>query len=188
MLDPGSRDALRAVLTRSLQKSLPEGTSATKWELSAVADRKELVEPEFMMLTISAYTFRIVVLLHFAQTRAVETLVSELLKCPAGQLTRERQVDCLAELGNTLSGHLKREVARIHPHLGLSTPNRLSRKTLPHLADLHTTFEAHVRAVRDGTPALASSLLLCSYRAVDFSALRTESAADTGATSTLELF
>ncbi len=175
VIGPESQGALRAALLRSIQRLVPSNSTGN-WDVTPLADRNGIVEPEFIMLTISAYTFRANVMLHFVMNGKVHETVSELLKAPIEKLTPERVLDCLGEFGNTLCGELKRQLGQANPHshLGMSTPNRLARASLDYLGDQNASFETHARATRDGQAAFSFSFYLCTYGEVDFRPLRIE--------------
>ena len=185
--NPEADSALRAVLQRSLQRVLPGGKTS-QWNVATHADPQSIAEPEFVMLTISGYSFRLILLLHYALNDRVQHLAAEILKSPADKLGPERVLDCLNELGNSLCGDLKREFALVSPHLGMSTPNRLHRTNLVYIADLAVNGESHLRVLRDGQPVLAASLYACTYGRVDLRCLLKEQAGAVEGASVLELF
>ncbi len=181
-------NALRVVLQRSLQRVLPGGKASAQWTMAPLPDRNAITEKEFVMLTISAYTFRVIVLMHYALNETVQQLAADILKTPPDKLAPERVLDCLNELGNGLCGDLKRELGQISAHLGMSTPNRLHRNNLAYISELAVNAETHVRVLRDGQPVLAASLYACTYGTVDFRLLLKEQAAEATEASALELF
>jgi hypothetical protein len=188
LLSAESQAAVRASFQGCLQRVLPGGANAPAWSVAAVPGREAVADREFVMLTISAYSFRVIVLLHFTLNEAIYRLAADLLKTPREKVEESRARDCLNELGNNFCGELKRELSRVSPHLGMSTPNRLGRANLAYVGDLCSVFDAHVRALHQDQPVVAASLYVCTYGEVDFRPLKHEPDAESESASTLELF
>ena len=167
VLPQAAKDALTKLLADSLEESL-KTTSYASWTLQTVTNPDHVVAPEFTMLTISSYDFRIFVLLHSSCSPASMRYAADALSMPQDQLTTARYYDFVGELGNRFCGAFKRDLGRCFPHMGMSTPNRLRSESLKHLKNLAFANDIHVSAQADEQATFSASLFVSIYGAREF--------------------
>jgi hypothetical protein len=187
-LAPGSDEALRATLTRSLTRALPGSGADSPWRVEPVANRTAAAGKEFFMLTISAYSFQAIALMHFSANDELAAWTTATVAGGKDAFSREKLYDYLGEVGNIYCGYIKRDFNKTYPYLGMSTPNRLQRESLDSFGVFPFAFEAHVRATRAASPVFGASLYVCAYGDVDFKHLKEETRSDASSSSALELF
>lgn len=122
----------------------------------------DINEAEFFVLTMSSQLFRIFILLHFTKSPQTEQFVTDTLKINANNMEADKFYDYLGEVGNAFCGSIKREIGKIVPSLGMSTPNRLGKECLKYIDLLHTDFESHAVADYDESPLFYASIYLCA--------------------------
>ncbi len=124
-----------------------------------------------VMLSIAEYGFRMAVLLHVDEGPALRSHIARGLGVDAGDLGQHELRDHVCEMANLFCGAMSRELGRVYPHLGMSTPRVLSRDVLRHLSRLPgAALELHVKARPAAGPALAASLCVAAKDRLDFAA------------------
>lgn len=177
-------------LAQLFSDSLAESFSATDGvlDINSVKDTNDINEEEFIMLTVSSYTFKIFALLHFTDNEETRQYVAEALKTSAENLERNKFYDYLSELGNTFCGAFKRELGKYFPHTGMSTPNILESGCLSHMQDIDFEYETHYEIKIKGLTSFYGSMYVAAYSELDFHVpinSRLDDKVDTGA---LEMF
>ncbi len=182
-----AKNALVALLTHSLEVSL-KTESYSSWELRTLGSAEEYAAPEFTMLTISSYDFRMFVLLHSSCSASSMRYAANALKIPFDQLTAARYYDFIGELGNRFCGMFKRDLGTCFPHMGMSTPNRLSRASLKHIKNLSFAYDTHVNARAADETSFCASLYVSFYGTREFRVDPPSKAVDQAEVGELELF
>lgn len=157
-----AKDALTKLLSGSLEEILKTETYST-WALQTLTSPDQVVAPEFTMLTISSYDFRIFVLLHSSCSAPSMRYAANALQMPLEQLTTPRYYDFLGELGNRLCGAFKRDLGNCFPHMGMSTPNRMRNESLKHLKNLSLAHDIHISAKASEEAIFCASLYVSMY-------------------------
>jgi len=184
----GASQDLHNLLTISLESALAARMASEDWHVEPVGNIVDIKQDEFVLLTVSSYHFRMLVLLHFSAKNDALNYVASALKQPPESITSNGCYDYLAELGNQFCGEIKRIVGTKYSHLGMSTPKRLSNSSLPYVHDLKTTTATHVRAIRDGKDVFVASIYLCVDEDFDFQVDINLAMSQQVEASTLELF
>jgi hypothetical protein len=171
MISPHAQEGFDLLLIRSLKASLPSALEHS--EIGVTSDVAGLVEQEAVVLTVSSYLFRLMVMIHF--------------KHEAGTEGHDKQVflDAIAEYGNLFCGILNRELGNYFPHIGMSTPNFLDGHCLSYIQMLNCSHIQHFAVDVDGSPLFHVSLCVSAYDDLDFEVAEDEASASTGE---LELF
>jgi hypothetical protein len=66
MISEQAKIGFNSLLSRCLEESL-RSSAYPSWTLSPLSDAKEIGKRQFIMLTVSSYDFRMMVLLHFSR-------------------------------------------------------------------------------------------------------------------------
>lgn len=186
-LPQSAKDSLTKLLTDSLEESLKtENYSA--WTLTTLINIEQVTAPEFTMLTISSYDFRIFVLLHSTCSAPSMRYAADALKMPLEQLTTTRYYDFLGELGNRFCGAFKRDLGGFFPHMGMSTPNRLRSESLKHLKNLSLAYDIHVSAQASEETTFYASLYVSVYGDREFRMDKLNNTEEQVEVGALELF
>lgn len=180
-----ARDGFDTLLQQALRGSLvPSGADAV---ITAV-EVDDLAEKKMVVLTISSYLFRLMVMFHFTPDAATKGHFARLTgagAAEAGAGGEQAFMDALAECGNLCCGIFNRELGRFFPHLGMSTPNVIDTQCVHYLHNLRHAHVRHFAIDIDQSPRLHVSLCVSAYDRLDF-AVSAEEQADT--TGELELF
>lgn len=187
ILQAAAKDSLIGLLTSSLEESLKINTYPA-WVFQTLTDSEQVAAPEFTMLTISSYDFRLFVLLHSSCDEPTMRYAADALQMPLEQLTTARYYDFLGELGNRFCGTFKRDLGNCYRHMGMSTPNRLRSGSLKHLKSLSFAHDIHVSARTSEEPIFYASVYVSVYGSREFrldNLVKAEEPAEVGA---LELF
>lgn len=187
MISQRAKTGFENILHRCLQESLRTEAHPT-WQLQPVTEENVIGVQRFIMLTISSYDFRLVVLLHFSCNEASNRYVADSLRQASSELPLTLYNDFLAEVGNTFCGAFKRELGHYVSHLGMSTPNQLDRESLKHVKSWPTDHDMHIHAQAEAGAEFYGSLYVSSFGELDFEFIqqaKNEAIAEVGA---LELF
>jgi hypothetical protein len=160
---------IRRLLEAGFRESVMSGPQASEWQISDTSSDDATRLNEFFVLTISSQLFRVFLLLHFSVTPKLEALVGEHLKTgSSAALDPVRLYDYLGELGNSICGAMKRELAQTVPSLGMSTPNRLNKHCMRYIQSLDISTETHMRAVHDGDLMFCASAYLVADEELNY--------------------
>ena len=118
MISPHAQEGFDLLLIRSLKASLPSALEHS--EIGVTSDVAGLVEQEAVVLTVSSYLFRLMVMIHFKQDATTMAYMAGMHE--AGTEGHDKQVflDAIAEYGNLFCGILNRELGNYFPHIGMS--------------------------------------------------------------------
>jgi len=167
MLTENAKNGFETLLMQCLTESL-KTNSDPDWKLQAIDTLDEVNEAEFFMLTLSSFTFKSFVLLHFTRNESTMKYVENALQITNEVPDESKFYDFLGEIGNGFCGGLKRELGNYLPNLGMSTPNRLTKQSLTHITALDCDFETHFSASSEGSILFYGSLYVRSYNDMDF--------------------
>jgi hypothetical protein len=150
-----ARDALRSGL----------GVSESDWTTQELGWDEAAPGRNVVILTVSSYLFRLVVLIHFDEGAATWSHFG-------GDVDGQRDLqvlhDRVSEFGNVVCGALNREIAKVFPHLGMSTPNVIDRHCVDFLGHLGVGFRHHLRVQLADGLVLHGRLAVCEYADIDF--------------------
>ena len=187
MISERAKCGLKTALSRCLEDALR--TSAhPSWTMEALSNEQEIGKRQFIMLTVSSYDFRMVVLLHFSRNEASLKYVSETLQLTPETMEQSRFDDYLSEVGNNFCGAYKRELGNYFPYLGMSTPNLLLSDSLPYIKTWPMDYETHLRAHDDDQVEFFGSLYIASSGDLDFIPQEPSSRVEEVETGALEMF
>lgn len=186
MISQRAKSGFEKIFALSLDESLQTETRPV-WQIQPVL-AQAINAKQFIMLTISSYNFRLLVLLHFSADTAAMGYVADNIKIPIDELTYARYQDYLSETGNLLCGTIKRLLFPIYPHLGMSSPNHLNLDSLRYVDSFKIDQSIHLQAKSESGAGFYASLYISSVGNLDFDPAviaETEEKVEMGA---LELF
>ncbi len=125
-------------------------------------------ETNVVVVTAASFLFRLSVFVYFTPDEATRHhFVPGDGENPA---TTNDQVffDAIRECGNICCGTLNRELARVFPHVAMSTPNIIERECSYYLESLHGGHLQHFRAVTEDGTQFFATLCVREYADVDF--------------------
>lgn len=167
MISQQARDALDFLVIGALKIALP-AAQAEPGRVSILADAKEITAKKVVLLTMSAYVFRVVTLLYFTLDDPTKRYFAGINTTQAQGMSDGDYLDAISECANTFCGALNREVARHFPHIGMSTPNILDRNCVDYLHQLDAGYAKHFKVQVSDDFALYASVCVCDFAPVDF--------------------
>ena len=160
MVSEDFKRELKNMFMRGYQEALAQGIEQSRWTIKEEGDPNACLTQEFFVLTISAQRFRVFVLLHFTPDTESEQFVAEFINAGNNAIDQDKFYDCIGEIGNAFCGAMKRDLGKVVPSLGMSTPNKLNSECIKYLTAFETQMEAHASALLDGTAILHASVYL----------------------------
>lgn len=168
MIDLTQKKSLTTLLSKMLCQSLDYVTSKSAWELRTLTNANEINTTEFSMITLTSYTCRFILLLHFNTSKAVFECVANSLKMTREDLSNHKFYDFVGEITNMFCGSMKRTLGLSIPHLGMSVPNHLPKQSMVFFKDLDCEFQVHLEARATDELIFCASLFLWTYGKVEF--------------------
>ena len=184
MISNQAREGFDHLLTRALKVSMaaPDEDAPT---LQTVDDLRYVDASTMVVLTVSSYLFRLMVMIHFTPNAATRAHIARVHRMAPETMSEQSFHDAIAECGNICCGILNRDLGAFFPHIGMSTPNMIDTKCASYLDILHCGHIRHFEMNIAGNALFHISLCVCDYADLDFVVDVNEAAADTGE---LELF
>ncbi|RXZ38443.1 hypothetical protein D9O50_02605 [Oxalobacteraceae bacterium CAVE-383] len=183
MISQSAREGFNHLLTRALRTSFVSDEQSC--DIDVIADLHGIPASTTVVLTISSYLFRLIVMVHFASDQATREHVARVNKIAAEAMSDQSFHDAVAECGNICCGILNRDLGPVFPHIGMSTPNLIDTRCTGYLDMLDSGHMQHFEVKVDGVPMFHVSLCVCDYADLDFAIDINDAGADTGE---LELF
>ncbi|MBO9535521.1 hypothetical protein [Herbaspirillum sp.] len=183
LISQAARDGFDTLLRQALRTSLvPDGAAA---EMTAIDDVSAIREKKIVVLTVSSYLFRLMVMFYFTPDAATKAHFARLNRVDPEDMSEQAFMDAIAECGNLCCGILNRDLGRFYPHLGMSTPNVIDKNCAAYLQTLNVGHLRHLAVDMPEAPRFHVTLCVSAYAEMDFSVSEEEADAGTGE---LELF
>lgn len=167
MISNRARNSFDQMLMLGIKASMA-GASAENCEISILANPKEIQETKVVMLTVASFLFRLSVLIYFSPDEATKAHFARINNVDPAEMSDQAFLDAIRECGNICCGTLNRELARVCPHVGMSTPNIIERECVNHLESLNGGHLQHFQATVDGGKQFHLTLCVRDYAEIDF--------------------
>jgi len=163
-LSEQAKDGLDQLLSRALLASVGTADNAAT-QVSLLDGTPAITETKVVVLTISSYLVKLMVMIYFTPEQA--------------------SADAIGEVANLCCGILNRDLGVFFPHIGMSTPNILFKQSALHVQSLPYSHLRHFRVDTEAGRAVHASLCVFAYDVIDFTVALHQQAEETGE---LELF
>lgn len=174
----------RAGFDSLLIKCLKSGLSSSEFcEIEPVIALPEIEKHEAVVLTVSSYVFRLMMMIHFDSHGAAREYMAR--RHGGQEMTDQGFYDAVAEFGNLSCGILNRDLGGYFPHLGMSTPNYIGGQCMSYVGMLDSAHTQHFVMKVDGEALFHASVCVKAYEEIHFVVDQNEECVDTGE---LELF
>lgn len=183
MISNQAKAGFDSLLISSLKTGL--SSSSETFEIQAINELPEIEKHETVVLTVSSYLFRLMVMIHFNVNDSTVQHIGRLNGIEIEEMNHQLFHDSIAEFGNLSCGILNRDLGAYFPHLGMSTPNLIGGKCMDYLQMLGCSHVQHFEANVEGETAFHASLCIKAYEEIDFEITENNESANTGE---LELF
>jgi len=152
-------------LSLAMEERFPaEAIEVKETDVSISNDMQEAI-----ILTLSGHLFRMFIAIVFNKNEQLNQLVKDALANNATELDNAAFYDYLNEVGNVLCGSLKRDIQKVIPSLGMSTPNLLNIESFKYMKDLKIDEQGGYVLSKDQTPLLYINYYLGGYGQIEFS-------------------
>jgi hypothetical protein len=183
MISARASSAFAHLLGQALRSSL--GVSEADCSITALAWDDPAPGSKVALLTVSSYLFRLMMLVHFDESPATW---AHFAGADEGERDAQALHDRICEFGNVTCGALNREIAKVFPHLGMSTPNVIDRQCVEFLGALGAGATHHLRLQLADGLVLHARLVVCEYADIDFEQPPADAADEAAETGELEMF
>lgn len=184
MISNSARDGFDYMFMQGIKGGLM-ATPDDHCTISVLPDLTEVKETKLVILTVSSYLFRLMVMIYFTPDQATKEHFARVNKTTVEDMDLQAFDDAISECGNISCGILNRELAHFFPNIGMSTPNILDKDCSSYLDILNLGHVRHLRVDINEAIHFHASLCVCAYADLDFAVDIREEAASTGE---LELF
>ncbi len=153
---------------------------ASPQAITSMDSLKDLRETHAVILSISSYLFRLMVLIYFTPDEATRAHFARIHRMAPEEMTEQAFADAIAECGNMCCGTVNRELGRVFPHVGMSTPNIVDRRCAEHL---HLTGYGHLQHFQvsvDDDTRFHVTLCVCDDEDLDFETAPEQAPESTG--------
>jgi hypothetical protein len=157
-------------------------------DVTQLARQASLRDSQLVMLTSSSYVFRVFMLIYFQPSLQTREHFARRSRTTAAELNDHMFMDAICEAGNMCCGAFNRDLGRLFPHVGLSTPNVLDARCATNLAMLKAGHVQHFQVDVNQTTLFHASLCVCDYTDLDFSVDWLHTVDDGASSGELELF
>ena len=137
--------------------------------LTVLPDLKEAQEPQVVILTISSFLVRLIVLIHFAPDTATKEHFARLNNKSLAEMDTRTFYDIISECGNLCCGVMNRDLLAVFPHMGLSTPSILHKQCAAYVDILKCEHIKHIRVDINSTVRFHATLCVSEHADLDFS-------------------
>lgn len=179
MISNRARNSFDQMLMLGIKASMG-GTSPETCEVEVVADLNSIRETNVVMLTVASFLFRISVLVYFSSDDATRSHFAAVNNVASADMNDQAFLDAIRECGNICCGTLNRELARVYPHVAMSTPNIIERECVNHLESLNGGHLQHFRASTVGDKQFHVTFCVREYADIDFEWAMAEEATAAG--------
>lgn len=167
MISNRARGSFDQMLMLGIKASMGGKTPET-CEVEIVATLKDIRETNVVMLTVASFLFRMSVLVYFSSDDATRAHFAAVNSVDPAEMNDQSFLDAIRECGNICCGTLNRELARVYPHVAMSTPNIIQRECVNHLESLNGGHLQHFRATTDTGKQFHVTLCVREYADIDF--------------------
>jgi hypothetical protein len=167
MISSSAQQALQQMLSRAVLAS-PLVAAGANCSVVPEHTLSHLPAERMVVLTISSYAFRLTFLLHFSADEKTYAHFAAVNRLALAELGEQAFVDAISECGNICCGNLNRDLARLFPHVGMSTPNIIDRRCVAYLDKLGQGHQQHFAVQQTDGAAFAVSLCVNAYGPLDF--------------------
>lgn len=184
MISNQARDGFDSLLIHATKSSLVASQDDT-CEVSELLDLSEIKDSEMVVLTVSSYLFRIVILIYFTANTATREHIARSRNMDASEMSDQDFYDSISEFGNICCGSVNRGLAPFFPHIGMSTPNVIAKNCASYLDRLNCGYVKHFTVDINSAVQFHLGLCVSDYADLDFTV---DIQQDDSGTGELELF
>jgi hypothetical protein len=167
MISTRSRNSFDQMFIAGIKASTG-GSAPDACVVEVVPDLNGIKETSLVVVTVASFVFRLSVFIYFTPDEA--TRRHFVPSDSENSETSKDQVffDAIRECGNICCGTLNRELARVFPHVAMSTPNIVVRECGNYLEALNGGHLQHFRSLTEDGKQFFATLCVRDYADIDF--------------------
>jgi CheY-specific phosphatase CheX len=167
MISERAQHALTLMVVRAVKNS-PLVIQGGPIEVHSVDKISHVPASRVVALTVATYAFRLTFLIHFSSDAATRTHFAAVNRMNAADMDESMFLDAIRECGNICCGSLNRDLVRLFPHIGMSTPNLLDRQCLAYLERLGRGVVQHFEPVSSSSAKFCITVCINDFDDLDF--------------------
>jgi hypothetical protein len=152
--------------------------------VTTVPDDSESSEDKIVLLTVSSYLFRMIIMIYFTDDTSTRAHFARVYRTQPCEMKGQAFLDAICECANMVVGTLNRDLATVFHSVGMSTPNIIDRNCAAYLATLNFGFARTFHATVNGEKSFHVTLGVTEFDDLDF----TVEATSEESTGELEMF
>jgi hypothetical protein len=167
MISTRATNSFDQMLMLGIKASMGDAASAD-CVVEVLADPEEIQETQVVMLTVASYVFRLLVMVYFSPDESTKAHFAGVTHVDPSDMTEQAFLDAIQERGNICCGTLNRELVRVFPHVGMSTPNIIERECVNYLRTLPGGHLQHFRAANGAGQNFYFGICVRDFADIDF--------------------
>lgn len=167
MISPNAQRSLSQLFQHGLKTGLQASPQAPI-KISPAADTSHFASAQIVVLSVSSYFFRMLVLIYFTPDDVTKQYLAALSKLDIEAMDAKALADAISECGNICCGSINRDLSQQFPHVGMSTPNILDRRCAHYLSALGSSFQLHFDIAVPQGAQFHASLCISEFVDLDF--------------------
>ena len=168
MISNQAQEGFEHVFRHGLKESLSP-LADDECVLTVLPDLVEAREPQVVILTISSFLVRLIVLIHFTPDTTTREHFGRLNNKSLEEMDTQTFYDIISECGNLCCGIMNRDLLAAFPHMGLSTPSILHKQCAAYLDVLKYGHIKHIRVDINNSVRFHATLCVSEHADLDFS-------------------
>lgn len=167
MISQNAQYSLGQMLQHAIKASLL-ASPGDPIAIQSVADTSRFSSTQMVILSVSSYFFRLMVLIYFTPDELTKAHFAAIHGMDVTAMDAQAFSDAISECGNVCCGSLNRDLTQKFPHVGMSTPNIIDSRCALYLGALGSSHQQHFDiSIPDG-PRFHASLCVCAFEELDF--------------------
>ena len=167
MISRNAELAFNQMVVRAIQAS-PLMVDGVRPDITAQPTRTCMTTQQVVLLTVSSFAFRLSLFIHFSPDETTYAHFATVNQLEPTAMGSTEFIDAISECGNICCGNLNRDLARIFPHIGMSTPNILDSRSIASLNQLGHGYVQHFEWINPTGTQFGVSLCVNAFSALDF--------------------
>lgn len=167
MISTRAKSGFDHMVMQGIKSSLV-GPTDTLTSISTSPDLPDIQESKVVILTVASYLFRLMILIYFTPDEATQAHFAGINKVAPEEMTDQAFTDAISECGNMCCGTFNRELGRVFPYIGMSTPNIVDSQCAAHLGLLEHGYLQHFTIDLNADTRFHVTLCVCEYEDLDF--------------------
>jgi hypothetical protein len=167
MISQRATDSFDQMLVLGIKASMGSASSED-CVIEVLPKPQDIQETQVVMLTVASYVFRLLVLVYFSPDEATKAHFADITHVDPSEMNEQAFLDVIRECGNICCGTLNRELVRVFPHVGMSTPNIIERECVSYLEALQGGHLQHFRATKTTGQNFYFGICVRDFANIDF--------------------